>query len=132
MIRILYLLIVFMSLSLLTNAQRNTKYLTGQNVQQSAKQESDSLSIKLKLSSPQKKSIDSLERIFLEQRVALGTQLTGEQRITAISNIQQEKTRQLQRILSTEQYRQYLQLIEERKKLVASKQRQLRERNKNQ
>lgn len=123
--------ILFMCLTILTHAQRSTKHLTTQNVQQSAKQESDSLSIKLKLSSPQKKSIDSLERIFLEQRVALGTQLTAEERIAAISKIQQEKTRQLQRILSTDQYRQYLQLIEERKKLVESKQRQLRERNKN-
>ena len=124
--------ILFISLTLLTNAQSSKKHLTAQNAQQSAKQESDSLSIKLKLSSPQKKSIDSLERIFLEQRVALGNQLTAEERVSAIGKVQQEKARQLQRVLSAEQYRQYLQLIEERKKLVESKQKELRERNKNQ
>lgn len=132
MLRILCFLIIFMCLTKLTHAQKKAKYLTTQYIQQSSGQVADTLSIKLKLTSPQKISIDSVERIFLAQRVALGNELTSEERKAAIGKIQQEKTRQLQKILSVEQYRLYTQLIEDQKKLVESKQKQLRERNKNQ
>lgn len=124
--------ILFISLTSLIYAQSSKKHLTGQNVQQIAKRQSDTLSVKLNLTATQKQSIDSLEQIFLEQRAALPNQLTAEERVSAIGKIQQEKARQLQRVLSAEQNQQYLQLIEERKKLVESKQKQLRERNNNQ
>lgn len=110
---LLIIITAIIVLHLKTNAQGGQK-LTIQNFEQKAQQEADTMGVRLSLSSVQKDSVFAINKDYYQQIVTLhGQTLSLAQRIQQYASAEQVWKDRLAIHLSSTQYNQYFQRIEQ-------------------
>lgn len=128
--RYIPLLFILLTVNLFESSAQITNQLTKQNTVFYAKKNVDTLARQLNLTRQQIILLDSLERDFLNKRVAIPPQVPLEQRQFIIEEQNKWRRQKLISILSATQLKLYDELILKKKLEIESKRKQHLQKNK--